>query len=52
MITYELKTSENLNIVDIKYIITEHPNPSHYLSKIVKKAEKVGPDSSSYNDKK
>ena len=46
IITYQPKTSENANIVDIKSIITEHPKMSHKLSKTMGKVEKVGSNSS------
>ena len=46
IITYQLKISENLNIVDIKSVITEHPKASDKLSKI----EKLGSNSSLYSD--
>ena len=32
MITYQLKAFEKPNIVDITWIITEHPKTSHKLS--------------------
>ena len=32
IITYQPKTFENSNIVDIKSVITEHPKTSHKLS--------------------
>ena len=41
MITQQLKVIENLNIVDIKYKIIEHPKTSHKLSKTVRQAEKA-----------
>ena len=53
IITYQPKTFENLNIVDIKSIITEHPKVSHKLSKTIKlkQAEKVNSTNSSlYSD--
>ena len=52
IIAYQLKTSENPNIVDIKSIITEHLRTSHKLSKAIRQAEKVGPYSSLYRDTK
>ena len=52
IITYQSKTFENLNIVDIKSIITEHPRAPHKLSKTVRQAEKVGSNSSLYSDTK
>ena len=33
IITYQPKTLENPNIVDVKSVITEHPKTSHKLSK-------------------
>ena len=42
------KNFENLNIVDIKSVITEHPKTSQKLSKI----EKAGSNSSLYSDTK
>ena len=38
IISYQPKTFENPNIVDIKSVITEHPKTSHKLSKIIRKA--------------
>ena len=35
------KTTENLNIVDIKLVPIKHPNTSHKLSKVIKQSEKV-----------
>ena len=52
IISYLPKTLENPNIVDVKSVITEHPKTSHKLSKIVRKAEKVGSKSSLYSDTK
>ena len=46
IITYQPKTFENPNIVDITSIITEHPKTSHKLSKTIRQAEKVGSNSS------
>ena len=46
------KTFENLNIVDIKSVITEHPKTSHKLSKMRRPAEKIGSNSSLYSDTK
>ena len=37
--TYQPKTFENPNIVDIKSVITEHPKTSHKLSKTIRQAE-------------
>ena len=48
IITYQPKTFENPNIVDIKSVITEHPKTLHKLSK----TEKVGFNSSLYNNTK
>ena len=52
IITYQPKFFENLNIVDIKSVITEHPKTSHKLSKTIRQAEKVGSNSSLYSDTK
>ena len=52
IITCKPKTFQNLNIVDIKSIITEHPQTSHKLSKPIRQAEKVGSNSSLNNDTK
>ena len=41
IITYQPKTFENPNIVDIKSVIIEHPKTSHKLSKSIRQAEKV-----------
>ena len=41
IITQQLKTSENANIVDIKSVIIEHPKTSCKLSKTIRQAEKV-----------
>ena len=49
-ITYQSKTFENPNIVDIKSIIAEHPRALHKLSKTIRQAEKVGSNSSLYGD--
>ena len=46
------KAFENLNIVGIIPVITEHPNSSHKLCKTVRQAEKVGFNSSLYSDLK
>ena len=40
------ETFENPNIVDIKSVITEHPETSHKLSKTIRQAEKLGSNSS------
>ena len=45
IITYQPKTFENPNILDIKSIITEHPNTLHKLSKTIRQAEEIGSDS-------
>ena len=50
IITYQPKSFENPNIVDIKWVITEDPKTSHKLSKTKKKGEKVGCNSSLYSD--
>ena len=50
IITYQPKTFENPNIVDTKSVITEHPKPSHKLSKAIRQAEKVSSNSSLYSD--
>ena len=52
IVTYQPKTFENPNIVDVKSIITEHGKTSHKLSKIIRQTEKVGSNSSLYNDTK
>ena len=52
VITYQPKTFENPNIVVKKLIITEHPKTSHKLFKTIRQAEKVGSNSSLYNDTK
>ena len=50
--TYQPKTFEKPNIVDIKSVITEHTETSHKLSKTIKQAEKVGSNSFLYSDTK
>ena len=50
--TYQKKTFENSNIVDIKPVITEHPKTLHKLSKTIRQAEKVGSNSFLYSDTK
>ena len=40
IITYQPKTFENPNILDIKSVITEHTEPSHKLFKTTKRAKK------------
>ena len=52
IITYQPETFENSNIVDIKSIITEHPETSHKLTKTIRQAEKVGSNSFLYSDAK
>ena len=52
IISYQSKTFENSNIVDIKSVITEHPKISHKLSKTITQGEKVGSNSSLYSDTK
>ena len=47
IITYQSKA---FNIVDIKSVITEHPETSQKLSKTIRQAEKVGSNSSLYCD--
>ena len=51
IITYQQKTFQNPNIVDIKPVITEHPKIAHKLSKTVRK-KKVDCNSSLYSDTK
>ena len=46
IVTYQQKTFENENIVDIKPDIIEHPKASHKLSKTIRKDEKVDSNSS------
>ena len=41
IITYQPKTFENLNIIDIESIIAEHSKTSLKLSKSIRQAEKV-----------
>ena len=52
IITYQSKRFENLNIVDIKSVITEHPETLHNLSKNIRQAEKVGSNSSLHSHTK
>ena len=52
IITYQPKTFENPNTVDIKSVITEHPKTSHKLSKTIRQAEKAGSNSSLYSGTK
>ena len=50
IITYQPKTFENPNIVDIKSVVTEYPKTSHKLSKTVRQDEKVDSKSSLCSD--
>ena len=50
IITHRPKTFENQNMVDTKSIIMEHPKTLHKLSKTISLAEKVGSNSSLYNN--
>ena len=52
IITYQPKTFENPNIVDIKSIIKEHAKTLNKLSKTIRRVEKVGFNSSLYSDTK
>ena len=52
IITYQPKTCENPNPVDIKSVITEHLKISHKLYKAIRNAKKVGSNSSLYSDTK
>ena len=52
IITYQPKIFENPNTVDIKSVITENLKTWHKLSKIIRRAEKVGSNSSLYSDTK
>ena len=45
VITYQPKTFENPNIVDIKSVTTERPETLHKLPKTIRQAEKVGSNS-------
>ena len=38
--TYQPTIFENLNIIDIKSVITEHPKPSHKLAKTLRQTKK------------
>ena len=51
IITYQPKTFEKPNSVDIKSVITEHPKTSHKLSKTLREVEKEGCNSSLYSEK-
>ena len=48
--TYQPKTFENPNIVDMKSVIVENPKTSHELSKKMRQAKKVGSNSSLCSD--
>ena len=50
IITYQPKTFEKPNPVDIKSVITEHPKTSHKLSKTLREVEKEGSNSSLYSE--
>ena len=52
IITHQWKNFENSNFVDIKLVITEHPEPLHNLFTSIRQAIKVGSNSSLYSDKK
>ena len=52
MITYQTKSFQNPNTIDIKSVITEHPKTSHKLSRTIRKGEKLNSISSLYNDTK
>ena len=52
IITYQPKTFENPNVVDVKSVITENPKTSHKLSKTIRQANKVGSNSPLYSDTK
>ena len=52
MTIHQSKTFENLNIIDTKLVITEHPNTSNELSNTIRQAEKVGSNSSLYSEMK
>ena len=52
IISYQPRTFQNPDIVDIKSIITEHPKTSHKLSKTIRQAENIGSNSSLYKDTK
>ena len=41
MITYQPKSFENPKIVDIKSVITEHPEALHKLSKTIRRLKKL-----------
>ena len=50
--SYQPNIFENPNIFNIKSIITQHPKTSDKLFKTITQAEKVGSNSSLYNDTK
>ena len=52
IVTCQTITFENPNIVDIKSVIAEHLKTLHKLLKIIRQTEKVGSNSSLYNDTK
>ena len=52
IITYQSNNFKNLNIADIKSVITEHAKTSHKLCKTTRNSEKVGSNSSLYSDPK
>ena len=52
IITYQQKTFQNPDIVDIKSVITKHPKTSHNFSKTMRKGEKVDSKISLYSDTK
>ena len=52
IITYQTKTFENPNIVDIKSSLQNIQTNSHKLSKIIRQAAKVGYNSPLYRDTK
>ena len=52
IITYQLKTFENPNTVDLISVIREHPKASYKLSKTIKKGQKAGSISFLYSHTK
>ena len=52
IITYQSNNFKNLNIADIKSVITEYAKTSHKLCKTTRNSEKVGSNSSLYSDPK
>ena len=50
--TKQPKSFENLQIVDINSVTTEHPKNSHKLKKTIRQAKKLGTNSSLYSDTK